>query len=130
MRSIGFLDYDQPLGSKAKTFIDQGDADRLVLEMFAERISRKLIRAFPPDSPFRRLQPTKTTNVIKLPPREVENCYFVPPPTDQRPRLNTLRAGWDWSHEGEEFFRVSARSRSTQQLTAPEPTLASPLLAG
>ena len=56
MRSIGFLAHDQPLGSKAKTFLDKEDAETLVREMFAERISAKLIRAFPPDSPFRLLR--------------------------------------------------------------------------
>jgi hypothetical protein len=99
MRSIGFLAHNQPLGSKAKTFVDKDDADLLVREMFAERLSAKLIRAFPPDSLFRRLPATNLSRFTKLPPREIENCFFVPPTTDQRPRIATLRAGWDWSQE-------------------------------
>jgi len=56
MRSIGFLAHDQPLGSKPKTFIEKDDAETMVREMYAERISAKLIRAFAPDSPFRLLR--------------------------------------------------------------------------
>ena len=44
MRSIGFLAHDQPLGSKAKTFLDKEDAETLVREMFAERITAVLSR--------------------------------------------------------------------------------------
>jgi len=99
MRSIAFLDFDQPLGAKAKTFVDKETADALVHEMFAERISSKLIRAFPPDSPFRNLRPIPARLSSKLPPREVPNCKFVPPATDTRPRMAEIRAGWDWPHE-------------------------------
>jgi hypothetical protein len=56
MRSIGFLAHNQPLGTKPKTFVAKDDAEELVREMFAERVSSKLIRAFPPDSPFRLLR--------------------------------------------------------------------------
>jgi hypothetical protein len=56
MRSIGFLAHDQSRFTRPKTFVSKDDADLLVAEMFAERISSKLIRAFAPDSPFRRLQ--------------------------------------------------------------------------
>lgn len=109
MRSIGFLAHNQPLGSKAKTFVDKDDADLLVQEMFAERLSAKLIRAFAPDSAFRRLPATKLSRFIQLPPVEIENCKFVPPSSDKRPRLSTLKAGWDWSHEAPPpDMRVSA----------------------
>ena len=101
MRSIAFLNFDQPLGAKAKTFVDKETAEELVHEMFAERISAKVIRAFSPDSAFRNLRPipVRLRRKFKMPPREVENCYFVPPATDKRPRIAALRAGWDWSRE-------------------------------
>jgi len=101
MRSIGFLAHNQPLGSKPKTFVAKDDAEVLVREMFAERISAKLIRAFPPDSAFRRLRPTRTSAYIKLPPVEIENCRFVPPRTDPRPRIASMKAAWDWTREAD-----------------------------
>jgi hypothetical protein len=53
---VGFLAHDQSSCTKPKTFISKDDADLLVVEMVAEKISNKLIRAFPPDSPFRLLR--------------------------------------------------------------------------
>jgi hypothetical protein len=78
MRSIGFLAHDQPLGTKPKTFIARDDADQLLREMFAERISAKLIRAFPPDSPFRRLRVQDRTK-ITFSSGEVSGTRFQAP---------------------------------------------------
>jgi hypothetical protein len=106
---VGVLCPEQSRFERAKSFLSREDAEFLVSEMIAEKLSSKLIRLFAASSPFRRLRPTKTTNFIKLPPREVENCFFVPPPTDGRPRIATLRAGWDWSKElPPEDMRLSA----------------------
>jgi hypothetical protein len=96
---VGFLAHHEILGSRPKTFLEKDDAEQLVREMFAERLSAKVIRAFPPDSPFRRLHAVVRILPAKLPPREIENCYFVPPASDNRPRLNAIREVWDWSLE-------------------------------
>jgi hypothetical protein len=107
---VGFLAHHESEFEHPKSFLSKKDAERLVGEMLAERISAKLIRAFGPDSPFRhlspgmhafevRLDPGIFAAPVRLPAREVQNCYFVPPPSDIRPRLSTLKAGWDWSQE-------------------------------
>jgi hypothetical protein len=96
---VGVLAPEQSRFERAKSFLSKEDAEFLLSEMIAERISSKLIRLFAADSPFRCLRPTRTTNFIQLPPREVENCFFVPPRTDKRPRLATMKAGWDWKFE-------------------------------
>lgn len=79
---IGVLAHYQPLDSRPGTHLRADDADLLVQRMIAERISRKLIRLFAPDSVFlvgkfcpqtRRFIPTK------LPPREVNGTYFQAP---------------------------------------------------
>jgi hypothetical protein len=96
---VGFLEHHEILGVRPKTFLEKEDAEYLVRAMLAERISAKVIRAFPPDSAFRRLHPVVRLLPAKLPPREIENCYFAPPETDLRPRLSAMQAGWDWSQE-------------------------------
>jgi|ERR1700691_6617525 hypothetical protein len=96
---VGVLAPEQSHFERAKSFMAKDDAQFLVSEMIAEKISNKLIRLFGADSPFRRLRPTKTTNLVKLPPIEVQNCFFVPPLSDKRPKIGAFRAGWDWSKE-------------------------------
>jgi hypothetical protein len=70
-----------------------------VAELLAERISQKVIRAFPPQSSFRILRPYLRTIPAKLPPAEVENCRFVPPVSANLPSPSAIRDKWDWSKE-------------------------------
>ncbi len=62
-----------------------------------------MIRMMPPDTiflaPVRQALPGTRFVPATLPPAEIENCRFVPPPTDPRPRLAAIQAGWDWSLE-------------------------------
>jgi hypothetical protein len=78
-------------------------ADELVQRMAAERVSQGVIRMMSPDSVFlpavQKVLPETRYVPMRLPAREIENCYFVPPSTDRRPRVATLRQGWDWSKE-------------------------------
>ena len=100
---VAVLDWHQDADARARTFISASDAERLVKRLAAEEIRPgKTIRMFSPDSVFyalRPIAPQLRSIPAKLPPAEVENCKFVPPRTDRRPRLATLRTGWDWMHE-------------------------------
>jgi hypothetical protein len=96
---VGVLAPEQSHCERARSFMAKDDAQFLVSEMIAEKISNKLIRLFGADSPFRRLRPTRTTNFVKLPPAEIENCFFVAPASDKRPKIASFRAGWDWARE-------------------------------
>lgn len=91
------------MGSRTRTAIPADVADELVQRMAAEKISQSVIRMMRPDSVYlsavQKFSPEVRYIPVKLPGREVENCYFVPPISDKRPRLSTLKAGWDWSHE-------------------------------
>lgn len=66
-------------------YLSKDDAELLVRELYAERISKKMIRAFAPDSPFRRLQsPTPNSRrphyvPEKLEPIELPGVRFIPP---------------------------------------------------
>lgn len=99
---VAFLGHNQPLDRiirPAGGYLSKDDAEGLVRDFLAERISQKAIRAFPPQSSFRILRPYLRTIPVKLPPVEVENCKFVPPNTCPRPPMVAIRAGWDWSVE-------------------------------
>jgi hypothetical protein len=102
-RNIGVLSHHQPIGSRTGTFVPRDIADLLVQRMAAERISAKTIRMMHPCSVFleavRAVLPQTRYIPTRLPSREVENCFFVPPASDKRPRVATLRAAWDWSKE-------------------------------
>ena len=93
MRSIGFLAHDQSRFTKPKTFVSKDDADLLVAEMVAERISNKLIRAFAPDSPFRRLNLTpRASDLPKISlAAEMDGVWFQLP-GDSMWREQHLRA--------------------------------------
>lgn len=83
---IAFLGHDQPIGGfvrPAGGYLRKEDADRLIDELGAERISNKVIRAFAPGSAFRLLKPATRCRIIgdKLPPREIENVKFMAPKT-------------------------------------------------
>lgn len=65
--------------------------------MICERISRKLIRMFPPKSVFLAERPNRPASYSlpdRLPPAEVENCKFIPPRNAAKPV-----APWDWNAE-------------------------------
>jgi hypothetical protein len=83
---IAFLGHDQPIGGfvrPAGGYLAKDDADRLVDDLAAERISRKVIRAFAPGSQLRVLKPATRCRIIgdKLAPREIENVKFIAPKT-------------------------------------------------
>jgi hypothetical protein len=92
---IGFLAHHQILGNRASTFIDQEDADFLVSHMIAERLSRKIIRAFPPDSPFRHLAPiSRPSTAVKLPALDLPGLRFEQPASQPARDMNVVR--WHW----------------------------------
>lgn len=83
---IAFLGHDQPIGGfvrPAGGYLRKEDADRLIDELGAERISNKVIRAFAPGTAFKLLKPATRCRIIgeKAPPREIENVKFIPPKT-------------------------------------------------
>lgn len=102
-RNIAVLSHHQPAGSRAGTFLPPDVADELVRRMAAERLSAKVIRMMRPDSVFlaavKAVLPEVRYVPVKLPAVEVENCRFVPPASDPRPRASALRAAWDWKRE-------------------------------
>jgi hypothetical protein len=84
---IAFLGHDQPIGGFVRPkggYLAKDDADRLVQDLAAERISRKVIRAFAPGSALRILKSPGRCRIIgdKLPPREIENVKFIAPKTN------------------------------------------------
>jgi hypothetical protein len=79
MRSVGFLACHQDLSTKPKTFLSKEDADLLVAEMAAERISNKLIRAFPPHSSFRTLKPSSFIPLGRISSAEPSGLRFQLP---------------------------------------------------
>lgn len=134
-RNVAVLSHHQPIGSRTGTYLPADIAELMVQRMAAEKISAKVIRMMRPDSIFlaavKFVLPDTRFIPTKLPPAEVENCKFVPPASDLRPNGAAIRANWDWDQEGEEFFRVSARSRSHLAAAAlPTHPVASGLLAG
>ncbi len=83
---IAFLGHNQPVGGSVRPsggYLAKDDADRLVQDLAAERISKKMIRAFAPGSAFRVLKPLTRcrNNGEKMPPREIENVKFIAPKT-------------------------------------------------
>lgn len=83
MRSIGFLAYDQPTDRSVRPaggYLRKEDADQLVAQLVAERITQKLIRALPPNSSIRAEVPiTRCRSRKKLPAVESGGSRFFPP---------------------------------------------------
>lgn len=103
-QQVGILDWHQPVDARPTTFIPKWAANLLVARLAAEKLSGRVIRRFAPDSVFYACQPLPESRRFipaKLPPVEVENCRYVPPRTDLRPRIATLEAGWDWTREAD-----------------------------
>lgn len=81
---IAFLGHHQPTHGFLRPeggYLSKEDAELLVNELAAERVSKKVIRAFAPGSSFRVMNRQICRNFIpdKLPPKEVANVKFCPP---------------------------------------------------
>lgn len=101
---VAFLGHNQSLDEVRRPsggHLTREDAEQLVRDFLAERISQKAIRAFAPGTSFRTILEARSVYRFgipgKLPPAEVENCKFVPPLSLPRPSMAAIRAGWDWS---------------------------------
>jgi hypothetical protein len=80
--SVSVLAHNQALGTPASTRVTADVAQELVRRMVCERITRKLIRMFPPASVFlakRAQAPIANYSLKHLPPREVGGCVFRGP---------------------------------------------------
>jgi hypothetical protein len=107
---IEVLAWHQPEDARSSTRIDAAVAHDLVQRMAAERINSGKIRMFSPDSVYmagRQLSPEYIGLLSGLPPAEIGNCKFIPPPmpkNDTIPRVqweNVVLASqsWDWTAE-------------------------------
>lgn len=107
---IAFLGHDQPLGVRpAGGFLSKESAEMIVRNLGAERLSKKVIRAFPPDTAFHHLGPAPASASPISGSGEINNCRFRDPqdPTWQlehgmpsrflktRARLMRLALGFD-----------------------------------
>jgi hypothetical protein len=84
-RKAGLLAHYQPLDVRPRTHILVEVAEIMVGRLVAERITRKLYRLLPPDSPFpvAKFCPESRRYVPeKLPPREVNGTYFQAPQSE------------------------------------------------
>ena len=93
---VGVLDFDQCLGTAPRTFLAKEDADALVHQMIAERLSAKVIRIFSPDSPFRLLRSTNSYLPPKLPPIELPGLKLEIPKNCEGVSMAGVCAGWRW----------------------------------
>lgn len=109
---IEVLAWHQPEDACSRTFVPAEVARDLLQRLAAEKINSKKIRMFSPDSVYmagRQLSPEYDAilRALPMPPVEVGNCKFVPPPMEKNPtiaRLNVENAliaarTWDWSQE-------------------------------
>jgi hypothetical protein len=98
---VAFLGHQQPTDSSrpAGGYISKSEAEALVRLMAAERISQKRIRAFPPDTAFRCIQPEMLRS--PLPSSELPGIKFVGPRNPVPHFVSTMGpdSGWDWSLE-------------------------------
>jgi hypothetical protein len=96
---IAFLGHNQPIHASNPSggWLSRSEADQLIHDMAAERISQKRIRAFAPGTIFPRHEfPTE------LPPMETGGCVFRCP----------SNPGWLALHaEASRTIRVSARAK-------------------
>ena len=99
---VGFLGLGQDRGERpAGGYLRKEDADRLVAELAAERITQKLIRALPPNS-FRSLSVVSTPK--KLTGGEIGNCRYFPP------------SGFNWQNShGRAIRSVQVRAGMTMK---------------
>jgi hypothetical protein len=91
--NIGILSPTQPRGAKPSQFTDKESAEFLVQIMAAERISRKVIRVFAADSPFRQIKPAKMHFIPeRLPFGEIPGVKYRPVDLRQRRNMVVLPA--------------------------------------
>jgi hypothetical protein len=115
---IKVLDWHQEPNDRARTFLSEPDALRLVGRLAAEHIRSGTIRMFAPDSVFYALRPVAPQVRLiptKLPPVEVENCKFQRAKSDPRPSLASVVDGWDRSLEPDPIW---VRHLQTEQALA------------
>jgi hypothetical protein len=103
---VGFLAHDQDRITRPKTFISKDDADLLVANMAAERISSKLIRAFAPDSPFRALCRPTCFVPTKLPAVDLPGLHFEQPKSQPQRSMALVR--WHWQHSERQIAAMRA----------------------
>jgi len=99
---VAFLGHSQPRDGSVRPsggYISKSEAEALVRLLVAERISQKRIRAFEPGL-YRALSPISFMPQ-RLPSAELPGVKFIPPPTDLRPKVSALKAGWDWTKEAD-----------------------------
>jgi hypothetical protein len=109
---IEVLAWHQPEDARSRTFVPAEIARDLIQRLAAEKINSKKIRMFSPDSVYlagRQLSPAWDAMLrnLPLPPIEVGNCKFIPPPMERNPdiahvniaNLMVAARGWDWSAE-------------------------------
>lgn len=77
-RRVGFLAANQPIDAKPSRWIPKDEANTLVSDLLAERISQKLIRAFAPGSVFRVSGPVVVSSHQGY-GSELPGLRFVPP---------------------------------------------------
>lgn len=93
---------DEPTGERLKKSIAELAVRRLLAEWVIKGFSirrRKVAEINLQALPAVRDLTPRTYIPLRLPPAEVENCKFVPPPSSDRPSFTGIREGWDWSTE-------------------------------
>jgi hypothetical protein len=112
MRSIGFLAHDQISLARPRTFLSRVDADWLVAELLAERITNKVIRAFAPDSAFRALSQKYSSRNCrvtgtpgKIPSVDLPGIRFEQPKS--QPQRNMGLIHWHWRHSEQQLSAVA-----------------------
>jgi len=82
-QNTGVLAFYESPASRPTTFIPRDDADFLVQRLVAERVSRRVIRLFAPDSVFSAVksfpQPNPTEEINLDMPPELPGLLFVLP---------------------------------------------------
>ena len=100
---VAFLGYNQPSDGSARPsggYISKSEAEVLVRALAAERLSQKCIRAFPPQSAFRVVNPVASLPST-LPAAEIPGLKFVRPRTDLHPTVAQMKSAWDWTQEAD-----------------------------
>ena len=87
---VGFLAHYQSTDCKPSTSVPKAIAELLVSRLAAERVSRKLIRAFPPGTAFTRLIQPSSNYIPEVMPRSevIGNVKFQLPQSDEWKRTH------------------------------------------
>lgn len=106
---VGFLAHYQPIDARPSTFIPKPVAQLLVERMAAEKISNKVIRAFPPDSPFVILEPSSRPTFRDYGPTcslaavELAGLRYIPPRNQSARNFSVMT--WHWEHSERQLKR-------------------------